>query len=600
MLKEFIFKNSERGQVFVLSIIVLALILVGTLVLASNSFTFKQSSRYALNKLDATNLAEAGIDKAVAALNVSSQNYIGENETFLGNGSYLVSITTLSSGVKQITSTGYIPNKNDPKIKSQVSIQISQGEGIAFDYGVQIGQGGLSMSNNARVNGSVYSNGNITMNNGSIITGDAYVAGGSQPSPDQESDCNPPDCGDFEFGKVSNNQLDAAQGFRPSATQSINKIALNLKKAGSPNDLTVRILGDNNGSPNKNDFRASGILYANMVTSQYGWVEVSFTSNPILNANTPYWIVIDTSANLSNYWNWSRDNLQGYTPMGSKWSPNWQAANPVWNTVNADLGFKTYMGGVPTSIIGNNNSRIQGSAYANTLQNLIINSQAYYQAQSNITVNGSSCSNNSNCHPNSTDPVPQTMPISDANIQEWKDSAEAGGVQNGVTGCPTSLTRKKYIGSIRLTNNCVSQIDSPIWITGDLELNNGALIKLDPGYGISSGVIIVDGTIRLSNNGRLAGSGIAGSYLMGLSNYDSTMNDNTAIQADNGSTSVILYAGKGKITLSNNAQLKEVTGWKLQMDNGAAVTYETGLSSLFFSSGPSGSYSVIKGTYQTK
>src|SRR3989344_1696702 len=184
MLKEFIFKNSERGQVFVLSIIVLALILVGTLVLASNSFTFKQSSRYALNKLDATNLAEAGIDKAVAALNVSSQNYIGENETFLGNGSYLVSITTLSSGVKQITSTGYIPNKNDPKIKSQVSIQISQGEGIAFDYGVQIGQGGLSMSNNARVNGSVYSNGNITMNNGSIITGDAYVAGGSQPSPD--------------------------------------------------------------------------------------------------------------------------------------------------------------------------------------------------------------------------------------------------------------------------------------------------------------------------------------------------------------------------------------------------------------------------------
>ena len=590
----------QLGAVFALTLIVLTSILVVTMVLISNSFTFKQSSRYTLDNLEATALAEAGIDKAVASLNRSPDSYNGESETLLGDGSYSVAITTVSVGVKQITATGYVPNKDNPRARSQISIQISQGDGISFNYGVLVGQGGLSMSNNSRINGSVYSNGNITMDNGSTVTGDAYVAGGTQPNSDQSSECSDPNCADYEFGKTTNGQLDIAQGFRPASTLVINKVSLKLKKIGSPSDVVVRILADNNGSPNKNAERARGTLYSNLVTNQYGWVDIGLNTNPVLNAGTPYWIVLDTTASSTNYWNWSTDSLQGYTPLGAKWSANWQASSPVWNSINGDLGFKTFMGGVATSITGANNSLIQGNAYANTLNTLRINQHAYYQVQNNLTVNGSSCTNNANCHPGATDPAPQPMPVSDANIQEWKDAALAGGTQNGVTGCPATMAGMKYIGDVTLSNNCISTVNPPIWITGNLILDNGSLMRLNPSYGASSGVIIVDGTIKLSNNGRLQGSGTAGSYLMALSTYDSRQNGNIAIESDNGSNSMVLYAGNGRIKLSNNAQLKEVTAWRIDMDNGSAVTYETGLSGLFFSSGPQGSFSVIKGTYQLK
>jgi len=591
---------NQRGAIFALALIALTAVLIVAVVLLSSSFNYKQSSRYSIDNLEATTLAEAGIDKAVASLNKAPSSYNGESETFLGHGSYSVAITTIGPGIKQITATGYVPDKANPKTKSQISIQTSQGEGISFSYAVQVGNGGLTMSNNSRVNGSIYANGNILMDNGSTITGDAYVAGGTQSNPDQQSECVSSNCGNFEFGKTSNSQLDVAQGFKPASTLVVNKVALRLKKIGSPTDVQIRILGDNNGSPNKNNERARGTLYANLVTNTYGWVDVAFTTNPVLTANTPYWIVVDTTANSSNYWNWSTDTLQGYTAMPAKWSANWQASNPVWNITNSDLDFKLYMGGVATSITGANNSFIQGNAYANTLNSLRISKHAYYQVQSLLTVNGSGCTNNPNCHPGATDPAPLAMPISDANIQEWKDSAESGGIQNGVTGCPLTLSRKKYVGNVTLTNNCISSVDAPIWITGNLVLDNGSQMRLNPSYGASSGVVIVDGTIKLSNNGRMAGSGTAGSYLTALSTYDSSINGNYAIESDNGSSSMILYAGLGKIKLSNNAQLKEVTAWRIEMDNGSTVTYDTGLSGLFFSSGPQGSFTVIKGTYQLK
>lgn len=48
--------------------------------------------------------------------------------------------------------------------------------GTAFTYGVMVGDGGLVMENNSRVNGSVYSNGPITGNNLPRITGDGFAA----------------------------------------------------------------------------------------------------------------------------------------------------------------------------------------------------------------------------------------------------------------------------------------------------------------------------------------------------------------------------------------------------------------------------------------
>lgn len=578
-----------------MSLIILTLLIINSVLIIGNSLTYNQSARYSLQDVQAINIAEAGLDKAIASLNKTAGSYNGESETVFGEGVYDVTVATIDASNKKITATGYIPSKTTPKVKRVVSMQITKDAGASFSYGVQTGQGGLMMSNNARVIGSVYSNGNITMNNGSQITGDAIVAGGTQPTANQSTACVNPNCADYLFGKQVSGQniYDVAQSFQPNTTAVINKVSLNLKKTGNPSDATVRILGNNNGSPNKNNVIASGTLTANLVTTQYGFVDVTFATNPTINANTIYWIVIDGSNNSSNYWSWSNDISQGYNLGSPKWSSNWQASNPVWTNIAGDFDFMIYLGGVATFITGANNAVIGGSAKANTLINLNVSGGAYYQTINSVTAGS--------YHPGSTDPSPANMPISEANIQAWKDTALANGIQSGnISNCPGTLSSKKYVGDVDLSNNCITTITDPVWITGDLELDNGSEIRLNPSYGVNSGVIIVDGKIKLSNNGKFKGSGSSGSFLLALSTYDSRTNGVVAIESDNGSNSSILYAGNGIIKLSNNAALVEVTGWKLEMDNGSTVTYNSGLASMLFTSGPSGNFSMVKGSYKIK
>ena len=62
---------------------------------------------------------------------------------------------------------------------------------------------------------------------------------------------------------------------------------------------------------------------------------------------------------------------------------------------------------------------------------------------------------------------------------------------------------------------------------------------------------------------------------------------------DNNATGVIYYASNGRIKFSNNAAAKEATAYGITLDNNAVITYESGLSSVSFSSGPSGGYDIV-------
>ncbi len=87
---------------FILSLITLTIVTITTLGLIAGSLTFNQNSKYTTDALQANNLAEAGIDKAVAFLNASGGTYNGENETQLGSGTYEVTMTDISSTNKLI------------------------------------------------------------------------------------------------------------------------------------------------------------------------------------------------------------------------------------------------------------------------------------------------------------------------------------------------------------------------------------------------------------------------------------------------------------------------------------------------------------------
>lgn len=588
--------SPPKGQILVLSLVVLTLVMINTILIISSSVTYNQNSRYSIDELQALNLAEAGIDKAVASLNSSGGAYSGEEDVELGEGTYTVSISSKDAATKVIKSTGYIPNSTNPKVTRTIEITAAIGVGASFVYGIQVGEGGLELGNSNKVIGSVYSNGNVSAGNSNEITGDVYVAGGTQPQANQEHDCENPNCQDLIFGKKvgNDNILDVAQSFKPSATSTLNKISLKVKKVGNPTDVTLRILTDANGKPDKNGVLTSGTLYSSLVSANYGWIDVTFSTSPTINADATYWLMVDTSLDNSNYWSFQSDTLQGYTNGSPKWADNWQTGNPSWNNITADLSFQIFMGGSPTSIRASNNFTIDGSAHANTLENLTIKKDAYYQAIINSNVTGV-------LYPNSQDPPPKSFPLSEANILDWKQEAETNGVvTGGISSCVSLLDSKKIVGNVTFGSNCNVTVKSPAWITGNLTLGSNNELKLDPVFGVSSGLIIVDGTVSVGSNNDLVGSGEDGSILMVLTTYDSITSGVPAISVNSQGNSGVLYAGNGIIEPGTNNNFRELTAWGIRLIHNSTITYDVGLSSVLFSSGPSGSYSIVRGTYQSK
>lgn len=593
---------NQSGQMLVLIMIALFTVLFTVLFVIGGSQVYYQNSLYSSDSERAIALAEAGIDKAIASLNIPGSNYNGEPETAFGDGYYSVTITSTSNLNKLIMSTGYIPNKQNPRVKKTVKIIASNGSGISFNYGMQIGAGGLVLLGGGNVSGSIYSNGNIIFGNNTTVTGDVYVAGGTQAISDQQSDCFGSNCIDFIFGKnvSGNNQNYVAQSFTPNIQESspLNKIMLSLKKVGSPSNLTVRIMLDNNGKPDKNSVLATGTLPAGNIPpgASYSFYDVTFSSSPTLVPNTIYWIMLDPgNPDTSNYWFWQTDSAQGYTGGAAKWSPNWNTGNPTWNSISGDLLFKTYMGGVVTSVIGSNGVTVSGDVHANTITSLNIQKNAYYQTINNSTVHGQS-------FPGSSDPSPVAFPISDSNITAWKNQATQVGISIGdkaISNCSNSLGPGKIEGNVTFNNmNCTLTIKSPLWITGSIIASSKLDMILDPENGLNPGYIIVDGTISLSNSTTISGTGTAGGFLMLLSTYDSSLGGNNAITAGNNLTADIVYAPLGFVDLQNKAVFLELNGYKVTFHNSATLSYQNGLSNVIFSSGPTGAFSVVKGTYQ--
>jgi|Napbiome12C3dose_1001474.scaffolds.fasta_scaffold00001_167 Tfp pilus assembly protein PilX len=589
---------NEQGQILAIVLIVLAVVLFTVLSVIGGAQVYSQNAQHAADVERATALAEAGVDKALTSLNSTGGSYSGEAETTLGNGSYSVTITSIGVGSKLIQSSGYIPNKENAKVKRTVKVKSTIGTGVAFVYGLQVGEGGLELGNSNIVEGSVYSNGNIVAGNGNQVNGDILVAGGPSPTADQQTDCSDSNCQDFIFGKSVSGQdrFDVAQSFRPTTDGILNKVSVKIKKVGNPSDATVRIMQNEDGEPDKNEVLSQGTLYSSLVTDDYGWIDITFNSSPVIDANQTYWLMIDTDLDNNNYWIWQADLAQSYTGGLPAWSPNWSTGNPIWNLTNpaVDLSFKSFLGGAPTSVrAGNNKMTVSGAVRANTIENLIIGQDAYYQTIISSTVGGTS-------HPGSADPAPKVFPISDANVTNWKQSAEASGEIEGITGCVSNIDSKKIVGDVSFGSGCRVTLKSPIWITGNLTLNSNNILTLDSSYGGSSGVIIVDGKVTLNSNNHLNGTDTDSSLLMVLSTFDSRTNGESAVVVNSNGNTGVYYAGTGTIEPGTGNSFKELTAWKIKVINNSIIDYETGLSSTMFTSGPSGAYSLVKGTYQVK
>jgi len=508
------------------------------------------------------------------------------------------SVFTLNGHETTITVTDTINGKtiessNDRDgIIRKVQSQVTLGEGVAFNYGIQVGQGGFELSGGAEVNGNVYSNGNIHAVSGVNITGSAIAGNGAVSVVAVTNDTPLPPTNDITFRNVATSQ-DFAQSFQVTQALPVKKISLYVRRVGNTSDATVRIVNDSVGSPGTTNILSSnGTLSSSLVSTSYGWVDVVLPSNPTLTPGTTYWIVIDNSnQHASRYYQIGGNTgyADGVAKVGA-YSGTWYNTSPS----GLDGYIKVHIGGDPSYIGGDSyvgGVDIGGEARANTVIGASVTGALYCQTGSQ---------NNKSCDTSLPDPSPLNYPVSEANINDWKSGAEAGGITNGnvtIGWAGGTLGPRKIVGNLTVNGGGTLTLTGNLWVTGTISVTGGGDIAMSSSYGSQSGVIVADGPVSLSGGGELAGSGQAGSYLMLLSTHDSgcvgsVCSGSNAINITGGAGSVILNAPNGVLQINGGGSVRSATAYKITASGGATITYESGLADINFSSGPSGGFNI--------
>lgn len=595
-------KYENRGYVLLMVLSFITVIVIASVGLLSYTTFYAKNERRIVASTQALALAESGIDKAVYELNQNA-SYTGETGTTIGEGVVTISVSSIDSSNKRITATSYVPNSTNPIATRIVKATINIGNtNVSFHYGVQAGEGGFSMTGGSTINGSVYSNGDIDATTGVHITGAAIAADPSATSTDQANDtptpissCTSSTC--ITFANASASQ-DFAQSFQLANAEQMNNIQFYIKKVGSPSDETVRIVNDNSGVPS-NDTVMTGTLSASSVTTSFGWVTVTMPSTPVLATGQTYWIVIDGSASASKYYVIGANTSygSGVAKIG-QYGSSWTDTSPS----GLDGYFRIYLGG-GTSMIGGNTyttgvyvgTTASDDAWAHYVQGATVTGTIYCQ---------SSAYTNKSCNTTRSDPTPAAMPLSDSNIQDWKDDAVAGGSQTGdvtVGSSGATMGPKKIIGNLTVNGGGTLTLTGTLWVTGTVTVTGGGKVKLSSSYGANDGALVSDGAVLINGGANFAGSGTTGSYPFMITTSscpaDPGCNGAYAIELDGGAGTVALVAQDGTVDLSGGSALKAVTGRQIVMSGGATLTYDSGLVNANFYSGPGGSYQLVSGSY---
>lgn len=606
------FSNLQRGQA-ALTAVIFFLVAATTIGIGFTSFAFEETAtaRKQLRAKQSYFLAEAGMEDAVYRIKKNKQ--ISAQETMTIDANTVTTNISDISGGKEIIANGNFTN-NVRRVKINLATDTT---GIEFFYGAQVGEGGLEMGQNSRIEGAggtvgnVYSNGSVTGANDAKITGDLTVATGIAEDVQARSTV----CNQDNIVGETNPVIDHAQSFQPSDSKPLAKISLYIKKVGNPSSRDVFITADNSGSPAQTSL-AQGTLSSSLVGTAYSWVDITFPTPANLTQGTTYWIVLDSNQDNNKHWIWCGDSNQGYGNGVGKYSQSW-TANP-WTSITGDLNFKTYLGSGVSSI---DSVVVLGTARANAITNSNICGDAYYQTIDASSLNFLNSPTSQTCDipltpgtafPSEPDPPLLAMPISDGNITDWKNDAGCG-AQPAVSPClytgDYSLSTNASLGPTTITGNLLMTatnktltVTGTIYVQGDINIDNGSRIVCAASYGANSCLVLTDGWIHIKNNGIFQGSGSAGSYIMFLSTLpcDGTSvappcddaHHNGAIDLHNGAAGAIFYTSEGMINLHNGVNVTEVTAYKLRLDNTAVITYEQGLVNAEFSSGPSGGWDI--------
>lgn len=167
-----------HGQIVLIALVFFGIFIAMTSALISLLTTAERAERVRVARVQALHLAEAGFDKAVYELNRNGL-YTGESGTALGAGAFTVAVTNSGGSTKKISVTASVPSASPVAtrtVTAKVSINTSV---VSFRYGVQAGEGGVSMGNGSRIEGDLFSDGPVE--GGGSVTGTVIVASSTPP-----------------------------------------------------------------------------------------------------------------------------------------------------------------------------------------------------------------------------------------------------------------------------------------------------------------------------------------------------------------------------------------------------------------------------------
>ncbi|MEI6266359.1 MAG: hypothetical protein WCP14_00495 [bacterium] len=174
----------KKGSILIGILMVLVTLMTLGIALSLAVRTHSKNIQKQYQILSALTYAEAGINKGLWEINKGNLTYGATKtlDTTLTGGEFDVSTEDCGTDCKYIESTGYLPTKAKPQATKTVRVKINGVENVTtlnFNYSAQSNANQISMSNNAVIKGSAYSNGPIYMSNNSSITGNATSAGNS-------------------------------------------------------------------------------------------------------------------------------------------------------------------------------------------------------------------------------------------------------------------------------------------------------------------------------------------------------------------------------------------------------------------------------------
>lgn len=583
------FKNKQGGYVVILNTLIF--VTISTFVV------------YALsNPLLSTNRATGNIlesKRVFVAANSSMEEVLYKMKNGMSVASYeTIVLDDIETGVSVATTFSGQSVQVESEagdISRRLQVDVSETVGVSFSYGMQAGRGGFEMYGGSIVYGNLYSNGGIVGYGGATITGSATAANGSDPTLHITNGTVGAPAQEILFGGqlVYNDKKpeDVAQSFTVSTTTPVTSVRLYIKKYANVwmNDATVRITNNTSSRPG-NTTLASATLSASNVTTSYNYLSVPFSSNPVLTPGTTYWLVIDTANTWSSYYMLGA-NANGYASgmakTGTYGGSSWSNTNPA----GLDMYFDLFVGGEVGTIDGMQNNRltIGDDGWAREISGVDATGVLYCQ--------GSSYTNKA-CNTSRPDPVQQPFPISDGNIEAWKEEAAAGGVQTGdltIGWQGGSIGPKKIEGNLRVSSGGTLTVTGTLWVTGNVTVDGGGTVTLSNSYGSTSGIIVTDGRVTATGGGKFSGNNISGNYILLITTSTcpvGSCSGNNAITVSGGAGAVILNAQKGTLQLSGGAEAKQATAETIIMDGGTEVHYETGMMDMNFNSGPSGSWSI--------